>query len=231
MLLNQIKMNHEISGTAAALPVFHRQRRRGQDFDCLRNGNPAWPRPDSACCWSARIRRPTWARYFGISIGNQITAIPRRCRVCLHWKSTRRPRRRHTVTALSARCVAFCRRPWSRASRSNLSGACTTEIAAFDEFTALLTDSALTVDYDHIIFDTAPTGHTIRLLQLPGAWSGFLGGRQRRCFLSRPPGRTGKAARLNTKHAVEALADPRRTRLILVARAQQSTSARSRPHA
>ncbi|OYV15386.1 MAG: arsenite-transporting ATPase [Methylococcaceae bacterium NSP1-2] len=55
-----------------------------------------------------------------------------------------------------------------------LSGACTTEIAAFDEFTALLTDSALTADYDHIIFDTAPTGHTIRLLQLPSAWSGFL---------------------------------------------------------
>ncbi len=55
-----------------------------------------------------------------------------------------------------------------------LSGGCTTEIAAFDEFTGLLVDSALTADYDHIIFDTAPTGHTIRLLQLPSAWSGFL---------------------------------------------------------
>ena len=55
-----------------------------------------------------------------------------------------------------------------------LSGACTTEIAAFDEFTALLTDSSLTSNYDHILFDTAHTGHTIRLLQLPGAWSGFL---------------------------------------------------------
>ncbi|MHB1953816.1 MAG: TRC40/GET3/ArsA family transport-energizing ATPase, partial [Sulfobacillus sp.] len=50
-----------------------------------------------------------------------------------------------------------------------LSGACTTEIAAFDEFTALLTDPTLIDDYTHIIFDTAPTGHTIRLLQLPGA--------------------------------------------------------------
>jgi arsenite-transporting ATPase len=55
-----------------------------------------------------------------------------------------------------------------------LSGACTVEIAAFDEFTKLLGDPAATAGFEHIIFDTAPTGHTLRLLKLPAAWTGFI---------------------------------------------------------
>ncbi len=55
-----------------------------------------------------------------------------------------------------------------------LSGACTVEIAAFDEFAKLLGDEHATADYDHIIFDAAPTGHTLRLLQLPAAWADFI---------------------------------------------------------
>jgi arsenite-transporting ATPase len=55
-----------------------------------------------------------------------------------------------------------------------LSGACTVEIAAFDEFAKLLGNPSLTARFDHIVFDTAPTGHTLRLLSLPAAWTGFL---------------------------------------------------------
>ena len=103
-----------------------------------------------------------------------------------------------------------------------LSGACTTEIAAFDEFAALLIDSPLTADYDHIIFDTAPTGHTIRLLQLPGAWSSFLeeGKGDASCL---GPLAGLEKQRSQYKAAVDALADPQRSRLILVSRAQQAT--------
>jgi len=103
-----------------------------------------------------------------------------------------------------------------------LSGACTTEIAAFDEFTSLLTDQTLNADFDHIIFDTAPTGHTIRLLQLPGAWSSFIEEGKGDASCLGPLAGLVKQ-REQYKAAVDALADPMRTRMILVSRAQNAT--------
>ncbi|WP_448505389.1 arsenical pump-driving ATPase [Immundisolibacter sp.] len=158
---------------------------------------------------------------FGVAIGNAITAIPA---VPNLFALEIDPQA--AAQAYRDRIVGPVRGVLPdtvvKGIEEQLSGACTTEIAAFDEFTALLIDSTLTADYDHILFDTAPTGHTIRLLQLPGAWSGFLeeGKGDASCL---GPLAGLEKQREQYKSAVDALADANRTRLVLVARAQAST--------
>jgi arsenite/tail-anchored protein-transporting ATPase len=158
---------------------------------------------------------------FGLGIGNQITAIdsvPHLSALEIDPQAAAQAYRDRIVGPVSGVLPEAV----VKGIEEQLSGACTTEIAAFDEFTALLTDPALIADYDHIIFDTAPTGHTIRLLQLPGAWSDFLESGKGDASCLGPLAGLEKQ-RNQYKAAVESLADPLRTRLVLVARAQQAT--------
>jgi len=104
----------------------------------------------------------------------------------------------------------------------HLSGACTVEIAAFDEFSHLLSDEDVLNQYDHVLFDTAPTGHTLRLLQLPTAWTGFLEESTHGASCLGPLSGLGEKKELYAK-AVESLSNPEKTTLILVSRPDVSS--------
>lgn len=104
-----------------------------------------------------------------------------------------------------------------KAMEEQLSGSCTTEVAAFKEFTSFIADEELAAEYDHIIFDTTPTGHTLRMLELPSAWTNFLDNNKygASCL--------GQLSGLDEersiyKKAVDNLADSELTSLILVSR-------------
>jgi len=143
---------------------------------------------------------------FGLTIGNQLTAIPAVANLCALEIDPQaaaqgyRDRIVGPVRGLLPEAVV-------KGIEEQLSGACTTEIAAFDEFTGLLTGSALTAQFDHIVFDTAPTGHTLLLLDATGAYHREI---------ARQMG--GKGTRFTTP--MMQLQDPKQTKVLLVALAE-----------
>ncbi len=102
-----------------------------------------------------------------------------------------------------------------------LSGACTVEIASFNEFARLIGDEAAIKGYDHVILDTAPTGHTLRLLSLPAAWNDFIADNKTGSSCLGPLAGL-KEQRATYEKAVGVLNDPQRTLLVLVSRAEES---------
>ncbi len=160
------------------------------------------------------------AQVLGLTIGNSITAV-----VSVPGLSALEIDPEAAAEAYRERIIAPVRGLLPEREIASiteqLSGSCTTEVASFNEFTELLANDGLTANFDHVIFDTAPTGHTIRLLQLPGSWTDFLDAGKGDASCLGPLAGLDKQ-RSTYASAVATLQDATRTRLVLVTRAQSS---------
>jgi len=152
----------------------------------------------------------------GVALSNEPTPVPD---VEQLWALNIDPER--AADDYRERVISPYRALWTEGQitelREQLAGACTVEIAAFDEFAELLAGDQPSVPFDHVLFDTAPTGHTLRLLSLPRAWTGFLQSTSQGASCLGPhTGLKMQEARFGA--AVEALADSARTTIVLVTR-------------
>ncbi|AGP33840.1 arsenical pump-driving ATPase [Sorangium cellulosum] len=152
----------------------------------------------------------------GAALSNQPTKVPGVDRL---WALNIDPER--AADAYRERVISPYRDIWAEGQlaelREQLAGACTVEIAAFDEFAELLAGDQANAPFDHVLFDTAPTGHTLRLLSLPRAWNSFLQSTTQGASCLGP--HTGlKMQEARFAAAMGALADGARTTVVLVTR-------------
>jgi arsenite-transporting ATPase len=203
-----------------AVPVLHREGRRRQDDRGERGvvGPGGGRRAGAPAQHGPRLNLDD---VFGVEAGQEPTPVPGAPNLHL---SNLDPEA--AAEAYKERVVGPYRGvlPESavRSMEEQLSGACTVEIAAFNEFTGVLSDPSLSKRYDRVVFDTAPTGHTLRLLSLPSAWTGFIETSKNGASCLGPlAGLDGQRDRYAA--TVDALSDPDRTTVVLMARPEEAT--------